>query len=148
MIKKYLMIGLVGLIGWNTAAYAGWPTFQVITPEKIQTLEVSDGCPTGKVRVPIGTQVQIHNRFIPSNEKWFWYYQGDGQCFSKTEGLQYLSLAQNGHNYPSVITTDYGFEGVSLFQFVFHIPSTYPWYCGSFVGTNPPTDIGCAYDEK
>ncbi len=146
-MNKYLIVGLVGILGFNATAYAGWPVFHVVTPEQLQSLETSSDCPSGEVRIPIGTQVPIQNRYIPSNEHWFWDYQGDGQCFSQTKNLQYLSIEQNGAEYPSIITTHYGFGGVPTFQFVFQIPE-HPWDCGYFVGPNPPISIGCAQDEK
>ncbi len=140
-----MLMSLLLLPLFSHAASWGWPTFAVLSPSTISHLWLSDGCPIGEVKILPNTAVRIESYFIPSNEKWYWVYKGDGQCHTLPESLHYLSYHQTGNrDEGGTITTDYGVARKSVFTFVFaYLPG---WDCGPLVGTEPPTYVGCAQD--
>lgn len=143
-----LQMTIIFLLIIPTIAKAGWPMFNVLTPEKIMSdLLIHDGCAQGEARIPYGTQVPIINRNIPRNQSWFWEYTGDPACQKMPESLQYLAFHQEGHYSGGYINTMYGIPGTTLFRFTFTIPES-DWYCGYSAGPNPPQTIGCAQDTS
>ncbi|QLH43607.1 MAG: hypothetical protein HWD59_13470 [Coxiellaceae bacterium] len=124
-------------------------------PEQITGLIKQNGCPAGYGYIPTGTRVEINNYYIPQNQRWYWVYNGNDHCQPLPKmGLSYLNYHATGNYSGDQIITGYGDKnnGETLFSFVFTIPPSNcpdnqcPWYCHNFVGSNPPTIIGCAQD--
>ena len=142
-----LLITIMTLTLFSSISYAGWPTFSVLTPQKIMSDLIStDGCPAGEGFIPAGTEVKIQNYYIPHDETWYWIYTGDTQCQKLPNDLQYIAFHQTGHYSGDLINTFYGIDNNSLFRFTFTIPEPY-WYCGYFAGPNPPETVACAADQ-
>lgn len=130
----------------STTANAGWPTFNVLSPQTILSeLVVHNGCAPGEGRIPTDTAVPIKSRFIPYDKPWYWRYNGNSNCQKLPENLQYIGYHQTGNYTGDTIETSYGVPGNPLFNFIFTIPGPY-WFCGYFAGPTPPETIGCAQD--
>lgn len=139
----------------STACYAGWPQFYVLSAEQVSHLMQQKECSAGYGKIPLGTQIQIINRNIPSNEKWYWVYSGDGQCKKLPDQLQYIQLEPTTTVYSGEkMVTYYGHDSENLFNFTFTVPAgqclddACPWQCSGFMGHNPPHIIGCAQDMQ
>ncbi len=135
------------LIIISPTVFAGWPMFNVLSPQQIMSdLVVTNDCPSGEGFIPENTKVKIYNYYIPHNETWYWLYTGNTQCQKLPSDLQYIAFHQTGHYTGDLINTWYGTEHNKMFRFTFIIPQPY-WYCGYLAGTNPPNTIACAQDQ-
>ena len=132
LLSLIILFTIFIILFFSNFAYAGWPTFQVLTPQKIITdLINTNGCPTGEGFIPAGTEVKINNYYIPRNENWYWKYNGSSECQPLPIDLQYIAFHQTGNYSGDLINTIYGSANNPLFQFTFTIPGPY-WYCGYF----------------
>ncbi len=132
-------------------AYAGWPTFNVLSPEEVMQKVITTGCQAGEGYIPVGTEVRINNKYIPSDQTWYWVYAGTSKCQKISpvmQGLKYMFFEQDGHYAGATLNTIYGKENTgALFNFTFTLPSEPEgWDCSPFTG-NPPMTIGCARDS-
>lgn len=139
-----ILLGLSSTL--SSAAFAnGWPEFSVLSPERVQQLFVS--CGADKVEIPQGTRVKIENRYIPSDETWYWVYTGNSECVQMPKTLKYQSYHLHGDsNTGGSVVTEYGESSHPLFQFTFSYEPG--WDCGPFAGTQPPLITGCARDMR
>lgn len=131
---------------FSNLAFAGWPSFEVLSPETItSTLLVHNGCPADEEKIPVGTKILIKSRYIPRDQMWYWLYEGNSECHKIHDNLEYIGFHQTNHYTGGIIDTIYGTPNNPLFHFIFTIPGPY-WYCGNLIGPNPPQIIDCAAD--
>lgn len=142
-MNKGIKLTALALLTFSTAAYAGWPIFNTLTPLEISKLSISNDCPKGEVRVPANTKVPIE--IYKFHEQWYWESPQGSECFKPAE-LNYLSIEQTSNEAPGVIKANYGTKQTRPFSFIFHIPAR-PWDCGYFMGPKIPNEIGCAQDQ-
>lgn len=146
-------IGLLAIITvvFSSISYAGWPVFQVLSPDEVMQKVIKASCAAGEGYIPAGTEFKINNRYIPSNQAWYWIYTGTSRCQkmpTQMQALKYMFYEQDGRYAGSTISTVYGADSTGpLFSFTFTVPAEPEgWDCSPFVGHVPPTTIGCARD--
>jgi hypothetical protein len=130
------------------AAQAGWPIFSVPSPTQVKSQIITEDCPRGEGKIPVGTKFP----FKSFNQTWYWEYSGSSNCQKLTADLNYVDFKQNGNYSGNKITTSYGTLTNAPFRFDFTIPycdwgPECSWYCAPISDDNPPTVLSCSYDQ-